>query len=55
VHTSPAGDSFRVVKDSAIAAKHGKVFVGGEYGFFAEADHYATFLALAGKQPGFGG
>jgi len=54
-HYYGSGDTKRVVKDSAIAASHGKVFICGEYGFLAKGDMYAPVLETARQQPGFGG
>ncbi|KAK4701550.1 hypothetical protein P7C70_g4679, partial [Phenoliferia sp. Uapishka_3] len=43
-HYYGTGDISRLTNDVALAAKYGKVFVAGEYGFFDQATDYDSFL-----------
>ncbi|KZT59383.1 glycoside hydrolase family 5 protein [Calocera cornea HHB12733] len=53
-HYYGSGDAWRLAKDAAFAARHGKVFVAGEFGFFPQADEFDAFL-LAARKAGVAG
>ncbi|KZO96772.1 glycoside hydrolase family 5 protein [Calocera viscosa TUFC12733] len=46
-HYYGSGDAQRLSKDCAFAARHGKAFVAGEFGFFSESHEFDAFLLVA--------